>query len=179
MRWRERRAQLVASKGAAEEDVTLYGEDLQRLDLHVDGRTLDEATQQDYRQALNAYDDAKQSLRAVKKAGQIRHVTEILDDGRYAVASVKARVAGEPLPVDGHRASSTRPTDLQCRMSTGPLMVEQTHRPRLCRGFSESSRWCRSLHPDSPGRHPAGAVLARRAGLCALGARLLRQLGWS
>ncbi len=60
MRWRERRAQLVASKGAAEEDVTLYGEDLQRLDLHVDGRTLDEATQQDYRQALNAYDDAKQ-----------------------------------------------------------------------------------------------------------------------
>ena len=58
MRWRERRAQLVASKGASEEDVTTYGEELQRLDLHVIGQDLDEATQQDYRQALNAYDDA-------------------------------------------------------------------------------------------------------------------------
>lgn len=99
MRWRERRAQLSASKGAAEEDVTTYGEELQRLDLYVNDRTLDDATQQDYRQALDAYDDAKQSLRAVKKPDQIRHVTEILDDGRYAVATVKARLAGEPLPV--------------------------------------------------------------------------------
>ena len=38
-------------------------------------------------------------MSAVKEADEIRHVTEILDDGRYAVASVKARVAGEPLPV--------------------------------------------------------------------------------
>ena len=28
----------------------------------------------------------------------IRHVTGILDDGRYAIACVRARVAGEPLP---------------------------------------------------------------------------------
>ena len=30
--------------------------------------------------------------------GQVRHVTEILEDGRYAIACVRARVAGEPLP---------------------------------------------------------------------------------
>jgi hypothetical protein len=29
---------------------------------------------------------------------QVRHVTEILEDGRYAMACVRARVAGEPLP---------------------------------------------------------------------------------
>ena len=28
----------------------------------------------------------------------VRHVTEILDDGRYAIACVRARAAGEPLP---------------------------------------------------------------------------------
>src|SRR5918999_5007319 len=29
---------------------------------------------------------------------EIKHVTEILEDGRYAIACVKARVAGDPLP---------------------------------------------------------------------------------
>ena len=99
MSWRERQAQLVASRGAANDDVTTFGEELQRLDLQVADQALDEATQQDYRRALDAYDDAKRSLEAVKKPDEIGHVTEILADGRYAVASVKARVAGEPLPV--------------------------------------------------------------------------------
>ena len=54
--------------------------------------------QQDYQRALDAYEDAKSSLDAVQKPDEIRHVTEILEDGRYAIASVQARVHGEPLP---------------------------------------------------------------------------------
>ena len=54
--------------------------------------------QQDYQRALDAYDNAKMSLDAVTKPDEIKHVTEILEDGRYAVACVKARIAGEPLP---------------------------------------------------------------------------------
>ena len=54
--------------------------------------------QQDYQRALDAYDNAKMSLDAVSKPDEIKHVTEILEDGRYAVACVKARVAGRPLP---------------------------------------------------------------------------------
>jgi hypothetical protein len=98
MRWRKRRAQLTASKQAAEEDVTIFGEELRRLDNHVGGLALDDGMQQDYQRALDSYEDAKVSLNAVRKPEEIRHVTEILDDGRYAVASVKARIAGEPLP---------------------------------------------------------------------------------
>ena len=49
--------------------------------------------QQDYQRALDAYDDAKMSLDAVTKPDEIRHVTAILEDGRYAVACVKARIA--------------------------------------------------------------------------------------
>jgi hypothetical protein len=99
MRWGRRRAQLAASKQAAEEDVTTFGEELQRLDAHVRGQALDDGMQQDYRRALDSYEDAKTSLTAVRKPEEIRHVTEILADGRYAVASVKARIAGDPLPV--------------------------------------------------------------------------------
>src|SRR5215218_1367827 len=90
--------QLSTSKRAADEDVTKFGEELQRLDSDVAGHPLDEAMQQDYQRALDAYDNAKMSLDAVTRPEEIRHVTEILEDGRYAVACVKARVAGEPLP---------------------------------------------------------------------------------
>src|SRR3954452_25529512 len=90
--------QLSTSKRAADEDVTKFGEELQRLDSEVAGHALDEAMQQDYQRALDAYDDAKMSLDAVARPEEIRHVTEILEDGRYAVACVKARIAGQPLP---------------------------------------------------------------------------------
>jgi hypothetical protein len=78
--------------------VTTFGEDLQRLEAHVQDQPLDEGMQQDYRRALDSYDDSKTALAAVKRPEEIRHVTEILEDGRYAIASVKARIAGEPLP---------------------------------------------------------------------------------
>src|SRR3954471_24096283 len=87
-------SQLSTSKRAADEDVTKFGEELQRLDIDVAGHPLDEAMQQDYQRALDAYEDAKTSLAAVQRPDEIRHVTEILEDGRYAVACVKARVNG-------------------------------------------------------------------------------------
>jgi hypothetical protein len=90
--------QLSTSKRAADEDVTKFGEELQRLDADVAGHPLDEAMQQDYQRALDAYENAKMSLDAVTRPEEIKHVTEILEDGRYGVACVKARVAGQPLP---------------------------------------------------------------------------------
>ncbi|GAA2098443.1 hypothetical protein GCM10009841_11640 [Microlunatus panaciterrae] len=90
--------QLTVSKRAADEDVTKFGEELQRLDTDVAGHRLNEPMQQDYQRALDAYDDAKLSLDAVQRPDEIKHVTEILEDGRYAIACVKARVAGGPLP---------------------------------------------------------------------------------
>jgi hypothetical protein len=94
----ELETQLSTSKRAADEDVTKFGEELQRLDVDVAGHPLDEAMQQDYQRALDAYEDAKASLDAVQRPEEIKHVTSILEDGRYAIACVKARVAGRPLP---------------------------------------------------------------------------------
>ncbi|HEY9290603.1 MAG TPA: hypothetical protein VIP98_04910 [Microlunatus sp.] len=94
----ELESQLATSKRAADEDVTKFGEELQRLDTDVAGHPLDEAMQQDYQRALDAYEDSKSSLAAVQKPDEIKHVTEILEDGRYAIACVKARVDKKPLP---------------------------------------------------------------------------------
>ena len=91
-------ADLAAVKRTADEDVTRYGEEVTRLDTVVVGADLDDATRQDYQRALDCYEQAKEAVQAVRSPDQVRHVTEVLEDGRYAVACVKARIAGEPLP---------------------------------------------------------------------------------
>jgi type II secretory pathway pseudopilin PulG len=90
--------QLAEVKTAADDDVTEFGARLQRLDTDIAGRDLDEATRQDYQRALDSYDDAKRSVDAITSPDEIRHVTEILEDGRYAVACVEARASAQPLP---------------------------------------------------------------------------------
>ena len=89
---------LDAVKTVAEEDVTRLGEDVALLDTDTAGREMDEATRQDYRRALDAYDSAKAALDRVRGPDDVRAVTGILEDGRYAIACVQARLAGEPLP---------------------------------------------------------------------------------
>jgi hypothetical protein len=91
-------AALEPVKKLAFEDVTALGEELQGLDLELAGRQLDEGQRADYQRALDAYESAKSAADRMAQPDDVRHVTEILEDGRYAMACVRARVAGEPLP---------------------------------------------------------------------------------
>ncbi|QNN53683.1 hypothetical protein [Nocardioides mesophilus] len=91
-------ADLAAARKVADEDVTRFGEELQRLDTDLLTSDLDEATRQDYQRALDSYEGAKSSMAALTRTDDIRHVTEALEDGRYAIACVRARVRGEALP---------------------------------------------------------------------------------
>jgi hypothetical protein len=94
----QRAAQLEPVRKLAFEDVTALGEELQQLDLDVSGRPLDAGERADYQRALDAYESAKVAADAIASADDIGHVTQILDDGRYAIACVRARVEGRPLP---------------------------------------------------------------------------------
>lgn len=82
----------------AEEDVTALGVELQDLDLEMAGRELDRGANADYQRALDAYESSKLAVGSMSKPEDIRHVTEILEDGRYAMACVRARVENRPLP---------------------------------------------------------------------------------
>src|SRR4051812_1698500 len=94
----QRRAELEPVQKLAFEDVTALGTDLQDLDAELAGRGLDAGARARYPRALDAYESAKLSADRLSEPEQVRHVTEILEDGRYAIACVRARVAGEPLP---------------------------------------------------------------------------------
>ena len=89
---------LQSVRSAAEEDVTRFGEDVTLLGDETAGRQLDDATRQDYRRALDAYDAAKAALGRMQRPDDVRGITGILEDGRYAVSCVQARLAGQPAP---------------------------------------------------------------------------------
>lgn len=80
------------------EDITALGEELQKLDLDMTGRVLDDGARADYQRALDAYENAKQAAEAMAKPDDVRNVTAIVEDGRYAIACVQARVSSQPLP---------------------------------------------------------------------------------
>jgi hypothetical protein len=93
-----KRAELEPVKKFAFEDITALGTELQDLDLELTGRVLDAGSNADYQRALDAYEAAKAAGDAIQRPEDLRHVAEILEDGRYAIAGVRARVNGEPLP---------------------------------------------------------------------------------
>lgn len=91
-------AEVAPVRALAQEDVTALGVELQELDLDLAGRELDAGARADYQRALDAYEAAKPAADQLDRPDSVRYVTEILEDGRYAMACVRARVEGHPLP---------------------------------------------------------------------------------
>ncbi len=82
----------------ADEDVTLLGEELRRLDTQAPGQMLDADGRADYQVALDAYEAAQRTVKRIRKSADISAVTDTLATGRYAIVCVQARVRGEPVP---------------------------------------------------------------------------------
>jgi hypothetical protein len=93
-----KQAELEPVRKFAFEDVTALGEELQLLDVEMAGRELDAGERADYQRALDAYEAAKRAADRIEAPEHVKNVTEILEDGKYAMACVRARVAGLPLP---------------------------------------------------------------------------------
>ncbi|MCW2818170.1 MAG: hypothetical protein JWR42_957 [Marmoricola sp.] len=91
-------ADLAPVRQLAFEDVTALGVELQEFDSEVAGHALDAGANADYQRALDAYEAAKKAADSITAPEQVKHVTEILEDARYAMACVRARVNGQPLP---------------------------------------------------------------------------------
>lgn len=95
---RQRAEQLDGVRRLAEEDVTVLGEQLARLDTELGGRELDAAARQDYQVALDAYEQAKWDAPRLREPEQISTLTDTLSLARYAMECVRARAVGAPVP---------------------------------------------------------------------------------
>ncbi|MBW8792545.1 MAG: hypothetical protein JF597_02805 [Streptomyces sp.] len=94
----ERRAALDRLRVVVDEDITAFGEELDRLDFHPAEPRADDAMRADYERALNAYDQAKSAMSGARRPEDVRAVTEALEDGRFSLARLAARREGRPLP---------------------------------------------------------------------------------
>ncbi|MEU3450539.1 hypothetical protein AB0H29_25410 [Streptomyces thermolilacinus] len=94
----EEREALEKLRVVVDEDITAYGEELDRLDFHPGDPSADDAQRRDYEHALDAYDKAKQLMAGARHPHDVRGVTEALADGRHALAVLAARREGRPLP---------------------------------------------------------------------------------
>ncbi len=86
---------LAAVHAVASEDVTQFGEQLRSEPLDD---VTDEQAQADWQRAFTAYENAKGALDAARTPEDMQWVTRALDDGRFALACVRARREGQPLP---------------------------------------------------------------------------------
>ncbi|MET8721985.1 hypothetical protein [Streptomyces misionensis] len=94
----EQRAALERLRVVVDEDITAFGEELDRLDFHPAEPGADDAMRADYAHALDAYETAKQRMAEAARPEEVRPVTEVLEDGRFSLARLAARRSGRPLP---------------------------------------------------------------------------------
>ena len=95
---KKEQAALAAARPLCEEDITLLGEQLRGLDAELAERPLDEVARVDYQAALEAYESARRQLARATGVEDVVAVTDTLNDGRYSLACVQARLAGRPRP---------------------------------------------------------------------------------
>ncbi len=97
-RQEERQAALEKLRVVVDEDITAFGEELDRLDFHPAEKGADDAMRADYERALDAYDKAKSFMTAATRPEEVRAVTQALEDGRFSLAVLAARREGRPVP---------------------------------------------------------------------------------
>ncbi|MFC8225722.1 hypothetical protein [Streptomyces sp. NPDC057287] len=94
----EERAALEKLRVVVDEDITAYGETLDRLDFHPAEKGADDAMRIDYERALDSYEDAKSRMGDAQHPSDVRGVTQALEDGRFSLAVLEARRTGRALP---------------------------------------------------------------------------------
>lgn len=97
-RRQRRERELAELKESVYEDVTRLGEDISALNLNVRDPHLDPAARDDYQRAMDSYDQAKTAVDQAQRPEDMRKVTTALEDGRYYMTAVRARVEGRPVP---------------------------------------------------------------------------------
>ena len=96
-RSRKKKAQELADvRKTIDEDITEYGERLGAFSLN--DPNWDDATRADMQRALDSYDRAKTATAGMRSANDAVNVTTALEDGRYALACVTARLNQQALP---------------------------------------------------------------------------------
>ncbi|WP_328540488.1 LPXTG cell wall anchor domain-containing protein [Streptomyces sp. NBC_00344] len=94
----QEQAALEKLRVVVDEDITTFGEELDRLDFRPGEEGADDAMRSDYQRALDAYEQAKSVMASARRPQDVSGATQALEDGRFALATLEARRNGTALP---------------------------------------------------------------------------------
>ena len=102
-RRRRRQAQLeerelAELKEFTRDDVIALGQDIRDLDIDVEMPNTPSAARDDYARALERYEEADTAWEQATRPEDLERVASLLEDGRHAIASTRARIEGRPPP---------------------------------------------------------------------------------
>lgn len=89
---------LAQLRTTVDEDITAFGEELDRIGFDPSATAVSQEMRQDYTNALNSYDKAKSAMEAARRPADVQAVTSALEEGRFALATLAARKEGRALP---------------------------------------------------------------------------------
>ena len=140
-RWRR-------SAGSPRRTSTRFGEDVTLLDNETAGRQLDEATRQDYRRALDAYDAAKAALDRVAEARR-----------RPRASPASSRTAATRWPACRPGSPASR-----CPAAPATVLLQPAARPVQRERRLGTARWRAPLGARPARPTPSGSATGCRAG---------------
>jgi uncharacterized membrane protein YgcG len=91
-------AAFAEAKRNARDDLVALGDDIRALDLDVQMAGADPQAKADYDHAVDRYTAAEEKWELARRPDDLAPVSEALEEGRWAMASAKARFAGETPP---------------------------------------------------------------------------------
>jgi hypothetical protein len=91
-------AEFEEAKRNARDDLVALGDDIRALDLDVQMPAADPQAKADYDHAVTRYTEAEERWELARRPQDLAPVSEALEEGRWAMASAKARFAGEAPP---------------------------------------------------------------------------------
>jgi hypothetical protein len=92
------RAEFAQVKEVAEEDLVALADDVKALDVDVEMPNADPRAKEEYSRALELYDEANRRFDRARRPEDLEPVSAALEEGRFAMASAKARLEGQEPP---------------------------------------------------------------------------------
>jgi hypothetical protein len=93
-----RPADFAEVRRAAQDDLLALADDIRALDLDVEMPGVDPAAKDDYARALDFYERADRAFDRARVPEDLEAVSSAVEEGRFAIASAKARLEGRPPP---------------------------------------------------------------------------------
>jgi hypothetical protein len=91
-------AEFEQVRKVARDDVVALGDDIRALDLDMEMPNADPEAKQHYALAVERYTQAQEALDRARSPQQLQLVTELLEEGRWAMEAARAEMAGRPAP---------------------------------------------------------------------------------